>query len=240
MRRYALLIISAFAALGLIFGFAALLPAQATQGYAIGNTLPTTQVLLSGTGATYNTPTGALWLDVECWGGGGGGAGSGTSPGAPGAGTATTFGSSLFTANGGAVGSSVGGSAAGGTATGGYINITGGNGDFTPPNTNSTPGGRGGENPLGGAGVAGGPAHAGGDARANTGAGGGGGGQISTASGGGGGAAGGLLRGIINAPVATYTYTIGALGAAGTLGTGGVAGGAGSNGGCIVVEHYNY
>ena len=47
------------------------------QVTAARRTLPTRQVLTSGTGATYTTPANALWIEVEMVGGGAGGGGGG-------------------------------------------------------------------------------------------------------------------------------------------------------------------
>lgn len=200
---------------------------------------PTRQVLTASSG-TYTTPANVKWIEVEVCGPGGGGAGSGTTAGAGGNPSgATTFGSSLLTANAGTGGPTggitIGG--AGGTATGGDDNITGGQGDGGTSST-AMSGGRGGDNPRAGAGAGGPQNAAGGSAAANTGGGGGGAGDQGTAGSGSGGGAGGWLRKIITAPSATYAYSIPAGGSAGTAGTGGFAGGAGAAGIVVVTEHY--
>jgi hypothetical protein len=130
--------------------------ANGGTGYSTGIPTPQVTVYTSGSG-TYTVPANAKYLTVRMIGGGGnGGAASGaTAGGGGGAGGylegqintpsstysyavgavsgTTTFGTSLFTANGGSVGASssvaaVGGS--GGTASGGYLNLTGGSGGY--------------------------------------------------------------------------------------------------------------
>lgn len=200
-------------------------------------TRPTVQVFTTGSG-TYTLPANVAYIQVEMCGGGGGGLGSGTSPGAPGAGATTTFGTSLLTCTGGGIGRNDGGAAAGGTATGGDDGVTGGSGGAVGSVQNSF-GGRGGDNPRGGAGAAGPPAGGAGLAAvANTGGGGGGGANATTALAGGGGAAGGWLRKRISAPSSTYSYAVGAGGGGGSAGTGGAAGGNGASGIIIVNEFY--
>lgn len=197
-----------------------------------------TRQYLTATG-TYTTPAGVLWIEIELIGGGGGGAGSGTTPGNGGSGAASTFGTGPILSSGiagGAVGS-VGG--AGAVPSGGSVNKTGCGGGVGSGVINSK-GGTGGTGPYGGNGDGGGAgAGAGMAAVANSGAGGGGGGVFNTVNGGGGGAAGGFVCAIINSPLASYGFVIGAGGAGGTAGTGGAVGGAGGSGGIIVTEHYS-
>lgn len=209
-----------------------------TTAQSVANlfTKPTTQVFLSGAGATYNTPANATWLEVHLVGGGGGGAGSGTTPGAATAGGNSSF--STFTANGGALGTTAGAVSLGGTTTGCAINQTGGNGGGATGVLPST-GGTGGVSFYGGCGPQSGIGSAGLAAIANSGSGGSGAGSSGTANSGGGGAAGGYGYGIITSPTTTYTYTVGTAGALGTAGTGGLAGGAGSAGRILVIEHYS-
>lgn len=209
---------------------------------------PTVQKFLSGSG-TYTTPANVSFISVKMVGGGGGGGGSGTgSPGNGVTGTASTFGTSLLTANGGVGGSASSAGGAGGTASLGSGPIgtafTGGAGSgggaaaLGAANVYSS-GGMGGANPFGGAGAAAinGAGLAG---SPNTGAGGGGGGEDNThvyaASGGGG--AGGFVDAIIVSPAATYAYAVGTGGTGGTAGTSGFAGGAGGLGYIQVTEYY--
>lgn len=197
----------------------------------------TRTIKTSGSG-TYTTPTGCKAIRVVGNGGGGGGAGSGTTPGAATAGTATTFGTSLLTANGGAAGTTGGGSAAGGTATGGDVNITGQNAGSSQGGTTHD-GGYGGNAPFGlGFGGPGGPAGANqGSTGSGFGAGGGGAGDGGTANTGGGGAGAGGFDKLIASPLASYAYAVGAAGNAGTAGTGGAAGGA-SVGGILIIDEF--
>lgn len=216
-------------------------------------TAPTIQRFTSGSG-TYTTPANVKYLMVEIVGGGAGGAGSGSSN-SGGTGTAggnTTFGTSLLTANGGAVATVSGGNyagGAGGTATVAgaateMAAIRGGGGGSGALNnstgTVSTAGGMGGVSAFGGAG-AGANTAGGGAAATNSGSGGGGGGSTSTASvgSGGGGGSGGYVKALISSPSATYSYAVGAAGSGGTAGTSGATGGAGSAGLIIVTEYYN-
>lgn len=197
---------------------------------------PTRQVLTSGT--TYTTPAGARFLRVRMVGGGGGGAGGGTSAGPGGAGGNTTFGTALFTANGGAGGQGAGTSngGAGGSASGGSLNLSGSSGGNAQAVANGN-GGQGAASPFGGSGNQGTAAGAAGGA-IGKGSGGGGGGNVSGATGGGAGGAGGYLEGEINSPLATYSYAVGGGGAGGTAGTNGNAGAAGAGGIIIVDEFY--
>ncbi len=142
----------------------------------ITGSAPQVTVLTSGSG-TYTVPANTRWLEVKMIGGGGnGGASTGTTAGGGGgaggyveglvtssaasysyavgaAGGNTTFGSSLFTANGGSVGTSnsvaaVGGS--GGTASGGYLNVNGASGGYGWAGTPYFSGGIGASTPFGG------------------------------------------------------------------------------------------
>lgn len=201
---------------------------------------PTTQVLTSGTAATYTTPANCQWIKIRMIGGGGGGAGTGTggTAGNGGAGTASTWsGGSLSAGGGGGGTTTVGG--AGGTSSNGDVNLVGAAGGPRWAIAQSM-GGYGGSGAYGGAG-AGGEANggAGANGQNNTGGGGGGGGSTATTvTAGAGGGSGGYLEKIINSPAATYTYTVGASGSAGTAGTSGVAGGAGGSGIIIIEEYY--
>lgn len=211
---------------------------------AARKTLPTIQKLTSGTSATYTTPANCLWIEVKMVGGGGGGAGGGTTAGTGGAGGTTIFG--LHSAPGGTNGTAgvqqgpAGGS--GGTIGAGAIGREqqGFPGSSTlSALTGASFGGVGGGSMLGPGGQgANGISSAGLAAPANSGGGGGGGGGNNSQIAGASGAGGDGLDLIINSPVGTYTYTIGAGGTAGTAGTNGSAGGAGGTGYIIVIEHY--
>ncbi|WP_247776984.1 hypothetical protein [Bradyrhizobium sp. CW1] len=209
----------------------------AQKAQAKSNTFkgPTAQVFTSGSG-TYTTPANVSWIEVEMIGGGGGGGGSGTSAGNGGTGGNSTF--STFTANGAA------GSSGASAGAGGHINVPGHAGQSLTGFT-SMYGGNGANSPFGGAGMGGAPNSgasapgAGQAATANTGSGGGGAGDNATVNTGSGGGSGNWLKGIINAPSAAYSYSVGGGGTAGAVGTNGAAGGAGASGVIVVVEHYD-
>jgi len=216
------------------------------------HTLSTPEITIytSGSG-TYTTPAGAKYLTVKMVGGGGGGAGS-TSTVANnatngGAGTATTFGTSLLLAGFGLGGSVIGGSGIG--VTGGTATITapaigytatgeGGSGVMvSTPAGIFCPGGNGGSSKLGTGGIA----------KTNsaglTGLQGGGGGGGGSTNGvvtliGGGGSAGGFVDAIIPAPSATYAYVVGTGGTAGAAGTSGYVGGTGGDGIIIITAYF--
>jgi hypothetical protein len=210
-------------------------------------TSPTIQSFTTSSG-TYTTPIGVKWIRVRMVGAGGGGGSSGTAAfGAATDGGNTTFGTTLLVANGGAKGSQ-GSGGAGGTASLGTgpvgIAIAGGagGGNFffnvstaqsgSHSGAASAFGGAGGGGPTGGAGTA---------AATNSGSGGGGGGTGATAGsfGGSGGGAGGFVDAIIAAPLASYSYAVGAKGTGGSAGTNGFAGGNGGDGIIIVEEYYD-
>lgn len=217
---------------------------------------PTVQKFTSGSG-TYTRPSNPapLYIQPVLVGGGAGGGGSGTTSGtAATAGGNTTFGTSLLSANGGAIGArdadgGVGGTASLGTGPAG-IALQGGSGggsarqhaSETTPAT--IPGGQGGSSAFGGAGlggsIGGAGSGAGGAGVTNTG-GGGGGGAASANNGvnsGSGGGAGGYIDAIITNPNATYAYAVGAGGTGQAAGTNGFAGGAGGSGIIVVYEYY--
>jgi hypothetical protein len=216
-------------------------------------TPPTVQRFTSGSG-TCTISAGVTWIRVRLWGAGGGGGGSGTASQTAGsAGGATTFGSSLLTANGGAGGGIIGNAGGlGGTVTVNSPAITviklvggvgGGHGfNNSVANGSSLPGGMGANGPFGGGGGGAVYAGAGIDAEVNTGGGAGGGGTTTgttnsySGSGGGG---GGFIEAIIVTPDATYSYAVGAAGAKGNAGTNGFAGGIGGSGYIEVTEYYN-
>jgi hypothetical protein len=202
-------------------------------------TAPTIQSFTTGSG-TYTTPAGVKYLVVEAIGGGGGAPGLGTVTTAPTAGGNTTFGTSLLTANGGAIGGTSGAPSggAGGTATISSpavgIAVTGNAGNSGVGVVNGT-GGQGGAGFNGGSGIGQYTGIAGGNAT-GYGSGGGGSGGNSTSGAPGGGGAGGWLRALITTPSSTYSYTVGAGGAAGVNVT--LNGGAGFAGVIIVTEYY--
>jgi hypothetical protein len=226
----------------------ALLTANGSGGVSFTNTLPTIQILTSGT--TYNTPANVKYLRVKMVGGGGGGAGGAQNTvvngGSGGNGGNTTFGSA--TANGGngaaggsswnlaptggtgSIGTFIGYTIQGGSGTGGASSIIG---------PNSATGGHGGSSPFFGNGV-GRTQNSGTNAANNSGSGGGGGAGSSATNvlAGAGGAAGGYVEVIISNPSSTYSYSIGTGGTAGAAGTNGAAGGAGGSGVIIVEEYY--
>jgi hypothetical protein len=208
--------------------------------------LPTRQVFLSGSGATYTTPAGVSQLRLRMKGGGGGGAG--TADASCGNTVGSTGGSTIFNsinAAGGGGGQQIIGGGSGGTGGSGAASVriagAAGSGGSNSINGNANQhilGGTGGG--QGGGRIA--NATAGADGVANSGGGGGGGtGTASVAYQnacyGGGGGEGEYVELIINAPAATYTYTVGAGGAAGSAGTNGAAGGNGGSG-VIIVDEY--
>lgn len=202
---------------------------------------------------TYTTPANVRYLKIRMSGGGGGGAGAGTSggPGGPGVtGGTTTFGTGLISCTGGdgaAAGGNKGGN--GGTPT---INspaiaivaVSGGGGATTQQQgtagTSIFNGAQGGMNPFGGANGAT-WASSGQNGSDDTGAGGSGGSMTTNGTansfGGSGGGSGGYMEVFIQAPSATYAYSVGAGGNGGTAGTNGAAGGGGA-GGVIIIEEY--
>lgn len=212
-------------------------------------TIPTTQNLTSGSGATYTPPAGAVWIKVRMVGGGGGGGGVGLTTAPAGAtGGTTTFNS--VTAVGGTGGA---GSGAATSALGG-VGGTGGTGTATL----RKPGNAGGASSVGGLATAnfsgqGAGTQFGGApvvtatnsatptaAAANTGAGGSGSGPTSSVNASAAGGGGGEYVELILAAT-TYTYTVGGGGAGGIgTGTGAGTGAAGGSGLITVEEHYNY
>jgi hypothetical protein len=210
-------------------------------------TLPTTQILTSGSSATYTTPANALWIEVYACGAGGGGNGATTgSTGAinvGGVGGTTTFNS--INAVGGGVAGAV--SALNGVSPGG-VGGTGGTGSATyrqPGNpggagiissASSSPSVGGASYCGGGATSAASGASAGVSAAANSGGGGSGsynGTSTNVIAGSGGG--GEMFYLLIGSPAGTYTYTVGT---GGTAGVGTTNGGVGGSGKIIVIEHY--
>lgn len=208
---------------------------------------PTYQSLTTGTAATYTTPAGVKWLRIHAVGGGGGTQASSNVATDGGATIWDTAAASVQAAGGveGGIASTftpgtggAGGTGGSGTATFRRPGEAGQNGcggatiaaGITGNLSVRFSGGQGGRTMLG----PGGRADTAGTA--NTGGGGGGisASQTGTGSAAGSGAGGGgeYFCLIVNAPSATYLYTIGA---AGTAGTSGVAGGSGW---ILVEEHY--
>lgn len=197
-------------------------------------TLPTRQVLTSGTGATYTTPAGVRQLRIRMVGAGGGGGGYNNSGNGV-AGGDTSFNS--IVAKGGSGGtqggsSTLGGGGAGGTGGTGSASLRrtgqdGITGTYAVVNAQANASQPGGNSLLGS-----GSSSTGSAASANTGGGGAGGASVTTTiSGGGGGGAGEYVELIINSPSGTYTYTIGAGGTS-------AAGSAGGSGVILVDEIY--
>lgn len=213
---------------------------------------PTVQTFTSGSG-TYTTPANVLYIKVTMVGGGGGGSGSGTAAGTAATnGAASTFGTTLLSAGGGALGAWASIAGAGGTSSLGTgpigIALTGGRGGSAGETSGTNPGllcGGPGGNTFFGGGGAGGTANGGGSTSGsagatNTGGGGGGGGTNNTANvwSGSGGGGGGYVGAMISSPSATYAYAVGTGGNAGGAGTSGFAGSAGAAGVIIVEEFY--
>lgn len=194
----------------------------------------TRSVLTSGT--TYTTPVGASRLVIRMWGGGGAGGGSAAAGGNGGATTFNSIAASGATGGNGN-GSNTGGSGGTGGAGSGTPRISGGDGSpGGEGGLGANVGGNGAPGPYGGAGKGGnGAGNTGGDAAANSGAGGGGwGGGAASAVAGGGGGGGEYVELIINAPIASYAYAIGAAGAPAGGGSQGGSGGAGQ----IVIDEF--
>jgi hypothetical protein len=203
--------------------------------------LPNIQSFITGSSATYTTPTctingqavRALQLDVELWGGGAGGQGGGTGGGTGGAGNTTSI--STFTATGGAINAG-----AGGTCTGSptILSLPGGTGGASIAVGTNTIGGPNGTAPHYGASAFGTLNGSGATASTNSGSGGAGGGSNSTTAGGAGGSGGAFCRTIVSSPAVSYTYTVAATATGGTAGTSGNVGGGGAAGGIIVTARW--
>jgi hypothetical protein len=216
--------------------------AKAAAGLFIA---PTVTALTSGSGLTYTTPAGALYLKIKMVGGGGGGA-CGLGPSGGGAGNDggdTIFGTTLLVANGGKGATRTGGSqAAGGLGTlnspaiGKVFRGSKGSCATVFQFNSIVPGLPGGCSPFGGQGGGGGTGtgDTGGTAQTNSGSGGGGGGQGGTDGSGGSGGSGGFIECIIPSPASSYTYTIGGGGSGGS----GTNGGGGGGSGIILIEEY--
>lgn len=198
--------------------------------------VPTRQVFLSGSAATYTTPAGCRQIRIRMVGGGGGGGGyNGGGPGS--AGGDTLFNSIVARRGGGGGGGSsaptFGSGGAGGTGGAGTASFrqggqSGVSGIYSTGAITMGDGAPGGNSLLGAGSTVSGSA-----AQANSG-GGGCGQPSSTANNGGGGGGGGgeYVEIIISSPAATYVYTIGASGAGATSAS------AGGTGIIIVDEFY--
>jgi hypothetical protein len=200
------------------------------------NLFPTRQVLTSGTGATYTTPSGAYQLKIRMVGGGGGGGDAVTNTGSPGGATSfyqvvasSGLGGGHYSTDIGGVGGSAGtnGGVTGVFRVNGYQGLT----------TAGHMSGMGGSSYMGaGASAFATGGNTGGNSAGSNTGGGGGGGCSSSSQCGGGGGGGEYAEFILNGPLSTsYSYTIGAGGNGG--GTSPV-GGAGGSGVIIVDEYY--
>jgi hypothetical protein len=221
------------------------------------NSAPTRQVFLTGTAATYTTPSGCRRIVVREKGGGGGSAGSASSANdatAGGNGGTTIFNS--INANGGT--GSPKGTHALGTSGMGVAGGTGGTGTASVRIAGAPSGGAqvqwasstecylsGGMGGGAGGGVGGIGAAAGTAGIANSGGGGGGASSpvavfasLSVLGVSPGGGEGEYVEYAVTTPAATYTYTVGSGGTAGAAGTSGAAGTAGGSGYIIVDEYY--
>jgi hypothetical protein len=219
-----------------------------------GNSDPTVSGTLTKTGGTGDTTLTfyarrkPLSLRVRLVAGGGGGSGSSTTAANDGGdgsdGNDTTFGTTLLAAVKGLKGTRSagggGGSASLGTGPLGLalIGATGGGASQVNVASSAPAGGDGGSTPFGGGGAGGSLVVNGIAASANTGSGGGGAGAPATGHSGSGGGAGGYVDALINSPLSTYAYVVGAGGGGGAAGTSGLIGGAGAAGLVEVVEMY--
>lgn len=243
------------------------------ETFTVKNTIAGDTVLsTNGTGApdvsgtlTRSTGTGdntltffavkkAKYLNVRLVGGGGGGACSGTAGGtAATAGGASSFGSSLVTANGGTQASwgqaapVAGGSVTINSPAINNVSVSGaaGGGGSSFINTGSiyTAGGNGGSSFFGGAGAGGGYSGVsanGSAAQPNSGSGGGGAATNGASSqySGAGGASGGYAEALIVNPSASYAYAVGTGGNGQGAGTSGLAGGNGGSGLVLITEYF--
>lgn len=212
-------------------------------------TSSTTQVLSTGTAATYTTPANARQLRIRMKGGGGGGAGSASGGGIN---VGSSGGDTIFStihASGGIGATTSSGTSPPAPGSGSASKrITGAPGQGARfgiiGNTYYFSGGNGGGQ-GGGADQFG---SAGSNGAVNTGGGGAGGGFTGTTTFSSlnnllwtaGGSEGEYVEIIINgpAPLSTFTYTVGAGGAGGVAGASGTAGGNGGSGYIIVDEYY--
>jgi hypothetical protein len=226
---------------GVFVSLLLLTPAASTFLSASAVAVPTYQTFLSG-GGTYNTAAGARQLRIRMVAGGGGGGASDTLTTDAVNGSASSFGST--TVNGGSKGlvrSAAGpqggpGGTGGTTGTGTQVVRLGGRKGASGSDSAGVAAGDGGDSAFFGGGGAGAPYNtdAAGAGVANTG---GGGGAAATApSTGSGGGGGESVEFVVNAPSASYAYTVGS-GGAGMISTTN-DGGSGAAGIIIVEERY--
>ena len=215
---------------------------------AFSHKMPTQQRFTSGSG-TYYKPAGCRAIRVRMVGSGGSAAGSATqaannaSNGVDG--DASTFGTSLLTADGGTKGSqsvTPGGRGGGGTINSPAFGFVwkGADGGPSVLSNSATAGPNGGGTMLGGGASGGKENGVGQNAQANTGAGGGAPGCSNLTSfitGSAGGGAGGVDAWIVD-PLASYAYVVAAAKTGGAAGTSGNAGGDSGSGLIIVDEYY--
>lgn len=217
--------------------------------YMSGSNVPTASGTLtkaSGTGdstitfASYRAPIG---MNIQLVGGGGGGGSTGSGGTGCTSGGASSIGTTLITALGGACPSAATGGAGGADGTIGLGGPTsdgitlagapGGSCGFA-----SGAGAKGGDSYFGGGGTGGTESGAPGGAGVNN-TGGGGGGAATVGDGcAAGGGAGSYSEAFIGNPAGTYSYTIGAGGNGNGAGSGGQAGGAGATGAMYVKFSY--
>lgn len=200
---------------------------------------PTVQKFITPGSGTYTTPAGVKYIRVRM--AGGGGAGSSDTGYPTQNGSATTFGTSLLVANGGASAEASGAIIQGGTASisaPAYGVAIDGNDRHGWNNSTCTvnssirlPAQDGANNPGFGGGGAGNHG-TGGNGTPNTGGGGGAGSDSCVVRSAG--ASGGYVDAIVPNPSATYPYTVGA----GATALGGGTGGVGGSGVIIVEEYY--
>ena len=202
----------------------------------------TRQVFLSGSSATYTTPSGCTQIWVRLKGGGGGGNGSGTAGyGNGSAGTNSSFNSIVANGGGAGVGPwtpGSGGNAGSGTASVRISGACGTTGHDDAGGGGAYLGGVGGGTGGGIGGTTSGSAGANGKANSGGGDGGGGASTLSIYSPGNGGGEGEYVELLIDSPAASYTYTVGGGGSGGSAGASGGAGGTGGSGFIIVDEFY--
>lgn len=225
-------------------------PVWSTGSFTPTAPLITVHTSSSGTHTFTGSP---LYVKVEMIGAGGGGAGGGTLTNATAAtnGTASTFGTSLLSAGGGAGALWEAAGGAGGTASLG-----------SGPTGLATPGAQGGgywadiistsfgssagaSSALGGGGGAAGAQYVGGNGALGGGGGGGGSNGVTNAIAGGGGGAGGYVQAYISGSTlsglsGSASFSVGAGGTGGVANVNGTgwAGGNGGNGVIIVTEYY--
>lgn len=204
---------------------------------AINSKAPTVYKFTSGSG-NFDVPAGAKYLEVKMVGGGSGGYAGGAGA-AGGNGGATTFGTSLLSAFGGAT---INGGGYGITSPAYGSGFYGGNGNSgLSAGSDALPGGAGGSSCFGGAGTGTPFTNAGQGAQVNSGSGGGGGGNNAgvTSLTGYGGGAGGCVFAIIPGPLnASYPYSVGTGGAGAPAAGNGKAGGPGAAGYLEITVHY--